>query len=179
VFDVSCIHADPPDPRRPGVLVVDDDPAVRDVLGFAMHQRGFKVWRAESGREALTLFWRQRERIDLVMLDVNMPGLDGPQTLIRLRKLTTRVHCCFVSGDLGRYTEQTLLDLGAKAVYRKPFMAADLAEKMHELVSSPQLNPSFREARSRVVRGRPSSGGKSVSVFVTRGQSSATAVAAH
>jgi hypothetical protein len=44
--------------------------------------------------------------------------------------------------------------------------AADLAEKMHELVSSPQLNPSYRAARSRVVRGRPSSGGKSMSVFV-------------
>jgi DNA-binding response OmpR family regulator len=146
-----------PPPRKFGVLVVDDESAVRDVLNFGLRQKGFRVWRAAGGQEALKTYWRNRESIDAVLLDVRMPGLDGPQTLVKLRRMTSRLHCCFMSGDLGGYSEQTLRDLGALEIFRKPLMTIELADKLMAIVTDPKLNPSFLEARKTVIRRGPAS----------------------
>jgi CheY-like chemotaxis protein len=63
---------------------VDDDPDTRDLLAFQLESRGFRVTRAGSGREALTL--ARQERPDLITLDVMMPGLDGFETLAALKQ---------------------------------------------------------------------------------------------
>jgi len=143
------------DDRAFGVLVVDDEEAVREVLCFGLRKRGFRVRHASDGRGALKTYWRHREEIDVVLLDVRMPGLDGPQTLIRLRGLSTRIHACFITGDLGGYAEQTLLDLGAVAIFRKPLSTIDVAATLMEIVTDPELNPSFRQARGQTIRRRP------------------------
>jgi CheY-like chemotaxis protein len=57
----------------------------------------------------------------MVLMDVRMPGLDGLLTLGELRQFDPDVRCCFMSGDLGGYTEQRLRDSGAAAVFHKPF----------------------------------------------------------
>src|SRR6266511_1810436 len=72
--------------RHPGVLVVDDDALLRTLLYEVLRQEGFAVWTAANGFEALTLYDLQRGAIDLVLLDVNMPGRDGPETLAALRR---------------------------------------------------------------------------------------------
>ncbi len=61
-------------PREPGLLVVDDDAGVRGVLYGWMRLQGFAVWLAADGREALELYRRHRVSIDVVLLDVRMPG---------------------------------------------------------------------------------------------------------
>jgi CheY-like chemotaxis protein len=114
------------DGRRHGVLVVDDQEGVRGVLELMLRQEGFAVWLAADGWEAIDLYRSRRAAIDLVLLDVRMPGLDGPATLTALRGLNPQVRCCFLSGDLGGYAEGELRDLGA-AVLPKPFRPADLA----------------------------------------------------
>src|SRR5438067_12967616 len=86
--------------RRPGVLVVDDQDGVRGVVGAVLRQEGFAVWLAADGWEAIDLYRSLRGSIDLVLLDVRMPGLDGPASLSALRGLNRRVRFCFLSGDL-------------------------------------------------------------------------------
>jgi CheY-like chemotaxis protein len=124
-------------PREPlgtakqyGILVVDDEEAVRNVLGSGLRQSGFAVWLAANGPEALDLYWRHREGIDLVLLDVRMHGLDGPRTLAALKELNPRIRCCFMSGDLGNNTEEKLYNLGAAAVLSKPFRLAEVAQTL-------------------------------------------------
>jgi CheY-like chemotaxis protein len=141
--------------REFGVLVVDDDEAVLDALCFGLRQRGFTVWSAADGRSAVNLYGKHHERIDIVLLDVRLPDFDGPQVLMKLRKLSTRFHVCFMSGDLGGYSAQALADMGAVAVYRKPLSAVDVAEEAMQIVNDPKLNPSFIEARKRVRRRPP------------------------
>jgi DNA-binding response OmpR family regulator len=141
--------------RKFGLLVVDDDEAVLDVLDYGLKLRGFGVWRAIDGRSALRTYGRYHEQIDIVLLDVRLPDLDGPQTLTKLRKLSTRFHCCFMSGDLGGYTEQALLDMGALAVFRKPLNAVELGEKLMKIATDPRLNPTAAEARRRANRRPP------------------------
>jgi CheY-like chemotaxis protein len=119
--------------RRPGVLVVDDERCVRDVLGAWLRVEGFAVWLAASGREALALYGQHGGEIDAVMLDVRMPGLDGPQTLAALRELTPGVRACFLTGGFSPYTESQLREAGASAVLHKPARLDELAQVVRHL----------------------------------------------
>jgi two-component system cell cycle sensor histidine kinase/response regulator CckA len=123
--------------RGHGVLVADDDPEVRDAVHDGLRRQGFAVWLAADGQEALDLYRSHCETIDVALLDVCMPGLDGPQTLAALQEITPQVRCCFMSGYLGSYTAERLRDLGAVTVFAKPFHLAEVAHVLGELANRP------------------------------------------
>jgi CheY-like chemotaxis protein len=131
-------------PQPYGILVVDDEACLRGVLNAVMRQQGFAVWLAAGGQEAVDLYRRHHEAIDVVLLDVRMPGQDGPQTLAALQELNPQLRCCLMSGDLGGYTEESLRHLGAAAVIRKPFRLAEVAQVLWELAGEPELRPLSR-----------------------------------
>jgi CheY-like chemotaxis protein len=123
--------------RRPVVLVVDDHDAVRKLLNVALQRQGFDVWLAASGEEAVGIYEHHLGDVDLVLLDVLMPGLDGPQTLDAIRTLDPAVRCCFMTGDAGAYRPDELLAKGAARVFDKPFVLADLAQTLRALLHTP------------------------------------------
>ena len=107
--------------EQPTVLVVDDDPLVRAVLEAGLQQHGLAVISAATGQEALDIYRQHHDVVSVVLMDVQMPILDGPQTLLALRQFNPAVRCCFMTADSGRYTEESLLGLGAACVFPKPF----------------------------------------------------------
>jgi len=119
--------------RKCGVLVADDEPDIRNVLELGLQQEGFSVWLAADGQEALDLYRGHCETIDVVLLDVRMPRLDGPRTLAALQELTPQIPCCFMSGFLGEYTEAELRTQGARAVLEKPFRLPEVAQVLRRL----------------------------------------------
>lgn len=123
--------------RPRGILVVDDNADIRAVLRAGLGHAGFAVWLAGDGREAVEVYRAHRPSVDLVLLDVRMPGWDGPDTLAALRESDPDVRICFMTGDAGRYTETDLLGLGALAVFRKPFRLGELADRLDQLMASP------------------------------------------
>jgi CheY-like chemotaxis protein len=123
-------------PCRPGVLVADDMGLILTLLKFALEAHGFDVWLAVDGDDALDLYRRNRAEIDLVVLDVQMPGLDGPHTLSAIRRLAPDVLACFMTGDPGPYTRDDLLSCGAARVFDKPFEPAELARTLTEVLCS-------------------------------------------
>jgi CheY-like chemotaxis protein len=124
-----------------GILVVDDEAPVRALLEAGLRQYGFTLWMAPDGYQALEIYRQHQDAIALVLLDVRMPGLDGPQTLARLRQIRPEVRCCFMSGHTGAYSEQGLLDLGAVHVFRKPFQLAELVQTLRWLADVPEPPP--------------------------------------
>src|SRR5438132_14371975 len=131
----------PPVTRRTyGILVADDQLGVGSVLDVALRQEGFTVWLAVNGREALELYRRHRQTIDVVLLDVRMPGWDGPQTLAALRELNPKIRCCFMSGDISRVDDWQLRDWGAAGMFQKPFELAEAAHALRELASKACLS---------------------------------------
>src|SRR5262249_16083209 len=70
-----------------GVLVVDDAAAIRALLRAALERSGFAVWVAVDGHEAIQVCEKVGPQISLALLDVRMPGLDGPATLRALQNL--------------------------------------------------------------------------------------------
>ena len=120
-----------------GVLVVDDDPAVRLVLKSWLGRKGFEVWTAAHGLEAVDLYRRYQDAIAVVLLDVIMPGMDGPHTLTALQQVNPNVQCCFMTGNPLPHTEKDLLLLGAVRVFRKPFAFTELVDALNRLASRP------------------------------------------
>jgi CheY-like chemotaxis protein len=114
---------------------VDDEPLLRKLLQVALEQQGLTVWLAADGHEALQIYQRHRARIALVLLDVRMPGLDGPQTLAALQILDPAVACCFMTGYAGDYTYPNLLERGAIRVFAKPFRPAELGIFLWQMVT--------------------------------------------
>jgi anti-anti-sigma factor len=127
-----------------GILIVDDDPTVRRVLGARLHVQGFKVWLAESGRRAIELYRQHQDEIALVLLDVRMPGMNGPHTLAELQNLNLSVPCFFMTGDPAPYTVETLLHMGAAQVLQKPFAFTEVIDAFNKLVGRPPRCPCNR-----------------------------------
>jgi DNA-binding NtrC family response regulator len=131
--------------RPRGVLVIDDTEVVRSILEIGLGASGFAVWPASSGREGVALYLAHRTDIDIVLLDVRMPGWDGPATLTALRAIDPDVRCCFMSGDMGPYTSEHLLGLGAATLFQKPFRLGELIGQLARL-AAPSLTNEERWA---------------------------------
>lgn len=125
-----------PTEDMPGILVVDDDRLLREMIGRALKSDGFAVWSAANGNEAISLYREHIGQIDAVLLDVCMIGLDGPQTLDALRQVNSKVAACFMSGSLGTYRREDLTTAnGAARVFDKPFHLDDLLAALRLLTT--------------------------------------------
>ena len=81
------------------VLLVDDEPLVRNVEQHMLSNAGFTVQTAASGEEAIQVFARAHESIDLVILDYTMPGISGSEAWDELRAIDPNVNVVFCSGN--------------------------------------------------------------------------------
>jgi two-component system OmpR family response regulator len=122
------------DSDKPVILVVDDEPAVRQLLAHGLVMYGFEVAAAADGQEALALFGANPKRYALVLLDVFMAGLDGPATLAGLRQIDPAVRCCFMTAFSGNHSPEQLRAMGAAGVVEKPFRLDKLAATLRELL---------------------------------------------
>jgi CheY-like chemotaxis protein len=116
--------------EKPIVLVVDDEKAVGTMLALALQHNGFVVRLATTGRQAVEIYRQHYKSIALVLMDVQMPGIDGPATLTAIQTINPDVRCCFMSGHTGNYAAQELLDLGAVRVLPKPFASLGLLTRL-------------------------------------------------
>lgn len=111
------------------ILVVDDEPLLRRVAAKLLQKLGYAVFEASSGQDALTIFQEKGAEIDLVLLDLIMPGLNGFQTLERLRALRPEVPILMCSG-YGDADEQELPP-GVKFL-SKPYPIEILSQRVSE-----------------------------------------------
>jgi CheY-like chemotaxis protein len=106
------------------------------LLTAVFHRRGFAVWIASSGPAGVAAYQEHQAEIDVVLLDVRMPGVDGPGTLARLRQINPALRCCFMSGHTGEYTADYLLSCGASHCFDKPFRMDDVAQTLLRLAQA-------------------------------------------
>ena len=114
--------------------MVEDDAAVAKMMEVALRHFGFFPRVTRLGRTALELYRQHQATVDLVLLDVQMADLDGPQTLAALQQINPHVWAVFMSGNIGKYSIEELLALGALRVFQKPFNLVQLTEALEALV---------------------------------------------
>jgi two-component system cell cycle sensor histidine kinase/response regulator CckA len=114
----------PPAPaqRQGTVLVVDDERAIRRSVRAILEHAGYRVLEAADGQEGLTVFDRHREAIALVLLDLTMPGMSGPETFVAIRE-RSKVPIVLTSGFSARH--DAVIER-ASAFLQKPYTADDL-----------------------------------------------------
>lgn len=118
------------------ILYVDDEPDIREIAELALSlDPGLDVRSAASGAEALEIVgtWMP----DLVLLDVMMPGLDGPSTLARLREspATSQVPVVFITARAQTQEMQNFATLDARGVIAKPFDPMTLAAQVRAFLA--------------------------------------------
>jgi CheY-like chemotaxis protein len=119
------------------VLIVDDEPEVRQVLQEFLSGRGYDVLVAESGSEALSMLGVDQP--DLVLLDVTMPGMDGVETLRRIVALQQPVSVIMVTANADIATTSKLLAMGAVDYIPKPFDLDYLDQAVSIQVAAPRI----------------------------------------
>ncbi len=130
------------------ILVVDDDETNRDLVGKALEHEGYQVERAEDGQSGLDKIreWRPH----LVLLDVNMPGLNGLETLAKLRTREEYVSVVFVSANSKREDILTGLDAGADDYVCKPFDILELMARVRAQLRIKDLRDDLKRANERL-----------------------------
>jgi two-component system cell cycle sensor histidine kinase/response regulator CckA len=118
------------------VLLVEDEDAVRAFASRALASRGYEVLEADSGETALKVFGDNQEKIDLVLSDVVMPGMDGPTLLKELRKRGAKTKIVFISGYAEDAFEKNLEGQTDFAFLPKPFTLKQLAEAVKRAMES-------------------------------------------
>jgi CheY-like chemotaxis protein len=117
------------------VLVVDDEEPVRAVLGTVLRHHGMNAILAVSGEEALRLYADHQNSVDLVMLDLTMPGLSGEETLRAMRMRNPAQRALVMSGYSEQDTMARCAALGAVDFIAKPFELPALMKKLQAIVA--------------------------------------------
>ncbi|MFH0882599.1 MAG: PAS domain S-box protein [bacterium] len=119
------------------ILVVDDEEPVRYVCRLILEQHGLNVLTAENGEEALKIYEENRDRVDIILLDMMMPQMSGDETLKLLRELNDDVRVILSSG----FSETDLskdMEILPNAFIQKPYLPDDLVRTVREVVESGQ-----------------------------------------
>jgi two-component system, cell cycle sensor histidine kinase and response regulator CckA len=121
--------------ETPLVLVIDDEEAVRSVIGRLLSKQGYRVLLASSGEEGIKLFEENAKNIRLVVLDWHLPGVPGERTFDELIARDPKLRVVLVTGDHDA-------DLGANArqflacMLLKPFTTAELMLAVNAVLSA-------------------------------------------
>ena len=109
------------------ILLVDDESIVRGVASVMLEKLGYDVLVANNGREALDVYCRCRDEIDLVILDIIMPEMGGRECFEALRQINPHLRVVLSTGyGRDRRTRQ-ILDDGAVGFVQKPYRLSDLS----------------------------------------------------
>jgi two-component system cell cycle sensor histidine kinase/response regulator CckA len=131
VSSSETVPAGQPAARKTTALVAEDEVIVRDLAANVLELAGMEVHVASNGEEALELYHRMIDSIDVLVTDMVMPGVGGRELAERIRELNPELPIVFMSG----YTEDappTWID--SSTFLQKPFSARDLGAKIHEVL---------------------------------------------
>jgi two-component system, OmpR family, KDP operon response regulator KdpE len=135
-------------PSAGRIVIVDDEASVRRALDSTLQTLGFSTCEASCGEEALALV--QAAPADVVLLDINMPGLDGLETCRRLRRLRPRIAILMLTVRDSQDDKVQALEAGADDYITKPFHIRELTARIRAAVRRAQVQPDDSSAIIRI-----------------------------
>ncbi len=116
------------------ILLIDDEKMILDVGRELLEELGYTVLSALSGREALDIFQKNSDKIDLVIMDMIMPGMGGGETFDRLRAINPNIKVLLSSGYSVNGQASKILHRGCDGFIQKPFNLNQLSEKIGKIM---------------------------------------------
>jgi two-component system phosphate regulon response regulator PhoB len=122
------------DAKKSTLLVVDDDPDIRSLLGMDFRRQGYDVLEAAGGRDAFEMI--KSSKVDLVVTDILMPEGDGFELIDRIKNLSPKGPPVVVVTGCGDLSAKELGARGAGAIFFKPFDRKSLSSTVRQLLSA-------------------------------------------
>ena len=123
------------DDARKTVLVVDDEPEIRKLVGAMVTQFGYSVLTADSGSHALTVYHNHKGPIELLITDVVAPGMSGPMLADKLSLIQPDLKVLYISGYDNTHVVQKYVVEKGHMLLAKPFTMDELQAKVKELLT--------------------------------------------
>jgi two-component system cell cycle sensor histidine kinase/response regulator CckA len=118
------------------ILLVDDESMILDIGRALLETLGYQVTVANGGEQAVEVIDKKRTKIDLIILDMIMPGLDGGKTYDRIRSLDKEIKVILSSGYSLDGQAQEILQRGCSGFIQKPFTISELAVTVRKILGS-------------------------------------------
>jgi len=118
------------------ILLVDDDEIVLEVGGKMLQHLGYEVLKARDGQEALTVFDKHHNRVDVIILDMRLPGMNGDTVFGELRKINAHTKVLLASGYFENHLSSVILDKNCNDFIQKPFNLQHLNHKLEKLIEN-------------------------------------------
>jgi len=118
------------------ILIIDDEEMIVDVAAQMLQGLGYSVQTAISGRKGINIFEQDKEKIDLVILDMIMPDIGGKETFKELLRLKPSVKVLLSSGYSLDGQAKVIMDGGCRGFIQKPFTTMELSKKVREILES-------------------------------------------
>jgi len=131
--------AEPAEPEPAGgretILLVDDEEVIIEVTSRLLGELGYQIITAANGEEAIDIYARKHSGIDLVIVDMIMPGMSGSETFDRLKAINPAVRVILSSGYSLNGKAQAIMNKGVRAFLQKPYRLNDLAQKIRQALA--------------------------------------------
>ena len=132
------------DPVR--LLVVDDEPTLRKALRTSLAVSGFEVTEARSGEEALTIL--RQDPADVVLLDINMPGMTGIDACLKIRTMSSEIGVIMVTVREAEEDKVRALEAGADDFITKPYKLREMIARLHAVLRRIAKSPAEKILRA-------------------------------
>jgi len=116
------------------ILLIDDEKIVMEVNKELLESMGYKLYVASSGQEGLDIYMEKKDKIDLIILDMIMPGMSGSDTFDRLREINPNAKVLLSSGYSLTDKALAIMDRGCNGFLQKPFRLEELSGKVREML---------------------------------------------
>ncbi len=120
--------------EKPTVLIVDDEYNIRSIMKEIMEMNGFRVFTAGNGEEGVDIVRKHKGQIDLVILDMVMPIMDGRTAFLEMKKIDPDQKILIISGYSRREDLDEILQKGAVGFMRKPFQVFEIVNRVKEIL---------------------------------------------
>jgi CheY-like chemotaxis protein len=119
-------------------LIADDEEAIRDITGTMLRRLGFEVITAADGQKAVELYTEHAEEITFMLMDINMPVLNGVEATLRIRHINPKLPVLFMSG----YPREEVMDRFEHQAHtefiKKPFESTSLTAMIRSVIEARQ-----------------------------------------
>lgn len=129
----------PPVHSKPSILIVDDEPMAAMLMKRTLTNSGYQVVTARSGFEGLDLFRRRQRELDLIIVDLTMPFMDGEETFDRIRNINADIPVVLTTGFIEQKQLDRMLSSGLSGFLRKPHGPEELLSCVQSILESSNL----------------------------------------
>jgi CheY-like chemotaxis protein len=120
--------------ERKTLLLVDDEDAIRQIGQELLEDMGYNVLLAKNGQEAVEVYQKKRDEIDIILLDIIMPVMGGREAYDRLKEINPKVKVLVWSGANVDNVANQMLKRGCKGFIHKPFSIKRLSETIRKIL---------------------------------------------